>query len=256
MATSPRKVAIVTALEREGQPLVRGWRSYHAPAPDGLHRLRFFESESAVVVCGGIGREAATEATREVIARYQPQLVVSAGFAGALLPGIRVAAILNPAKVIAASTGTAFETEVPGSGILVTAAAVAGPDEKRRLAERFSAQAVDMEAAAVARAAQAAGVRFRALKAISDELDFPVPPTQAFIDARGRFKTLNFAAYVALRPRLWAPARGFRRNCSAAAQALAAALRTLVSEATQGNPQAMARQAAEPVPVAGVEARS
>ena len=108
----------------------------------------------------------------------------------------------------------------------------------------------------MARAAQAAGVRFCALKAISDELDFPVLPTQAFIDAQGRFKTLNFAAYVALRPRLWAPARGFKRNCSAAAQALAAALKTLVSEATQGNPQAMARQAAEPVPAAGVEARS
>ena len=255
MDTSPRKVAIVAALEREVLPLVRGWKSYRAPAADGLHRLRFFESEGAVVVCGGIGREAATEATREVIERYRPQVVVSAGFAGALVPGLRVASILSPTKVILASTGTAFETGVPGSGTLVTAATVAGPGEKRRLAERFSAEAVDMEAAAVARAAQAAGAGFRALKAISDELDFPVPATEGFIDARGDFKTLKFAAHVALRPRLWAPARDFGRNCSRAAQALAKALETFLSEAAQGGSEASPRRRAGPVPAAGVETR-
>ena len=255
MDTSPRKVAIVAALEREVAPWVRGWRSYRLPAADGLHRLRFFESQGAVVVCGGIGREAATEATRTVIERYRPQVVVSAGFAGGMVPELRVATILSPAKVIAASTGTAFETGGVGSGILVTAAAVAGPEEKRRLAERFSAQAVDMEAAAVARAAQAEGVSFRALKAISDELDFPVPPTEGFIDARGEFKTLRFALFVALRPWLWGPARTFGRNCSLAAAALAKALASFVREAEQGNAPASPENAAEPVPAAGVAAK-
>ncbi len=255
MDTSPRNVAIVAALEREVRPLVRGWRSYRLPAADGLHRLRFFESESAVVVCGGIGREAATEATHAVIERYQPRVVVSAGFAGAIVPELRVASILNPAKVIAASTGTAFETGGVGSGVLVTAASVAGPEEKRRLAERFSAQAVDMEAAAVARAAQAEGVGFRALKAISDELDFPVPPTEGFIDARGEFKTLRFAVFVAKRPWLWASARAFGRNSALAAEALAKALSSFVREAEQGSAPASAKQPADPVPAAGVTAR-
>jgi adenosylhomocysteine nucleosidase len=255
MDTSPRKVAIVAALEREVRPLVRGWRSYRLPAADGLHRLRFFESPGAVVVCGGIGREAATEATRAVIERYRPQVVVSAGFAGALVPELRVASLLNPDKVIAASTGTAFETGGVGSGVLVTAAAVAGAEEKRRLAERFSAQAVDMEAAAVARAAQAEGVSFRALKAISDELDFPVPPSEGFIDARGEFKTLRFALFVALRPRLWGPARTFGRNCSLAADALARALTSFVREAEQGSAPASPGTAAEPAPAAGVPAK-
>ncbi|MGH9670299.1 MAG: hypothetical protein ACRD3A_09320 [Terriglobales bacterium] len=255
MDTSPRKVAVVAALQREVQPLVRGWRSYRVPAADGLHRLRFFESGSAVVVCGGIGREAATEATREVIERYHPRLVVSAGLAGALVAGLQVASILSPAKVILASTGTAFETGVAGSGILVTSATVAGPEEKRRLAERFSAEAVDMEAAAVAKASQAAGAGFRALKAISDELDFPVPPTEGFIDARGDFKTLKFSAYIALRPRLWAPARDFGRNCSRAAQALAKALETFLSEAARGSSDASPRQAPEAVSAPGVGAR-
>lgn len=250
MDTSPRKVAIVAALEREVAPLVRGWKSYRLSAADGLHRLRFFESESAVVVCGGMGREAATEATRTVIERYRPQVVISAGFAGALVPELKVAAILSPAKTIAASTGTAFETGGAGNGVLVTVAAIAGPEEKRRLAERFSAEAVDMEAAAVARAAQAEGVRFRAVKAISDELDFPVPPTEGFLSASGEFKTLKFAAYLALRPRLWGPARTFGRNCSLAAEALAKALGSFVREAEQGSAPVSPKQAAEPVSAA------
>lgn len=255
MDTSPRKVAIVAALEREVRSLVRGWRSYRLPAADGLHRLRFFESEGAVVVCGGIGREAATEATRAVIERYRPQVVVSAGFAGAVVAELRVASILDPAKVIAASTGTAFATGGAGSGILVTVAAVAGPEEKRRLAERFSAQAVDMEAAAVAKAAQAEGVGFRALKAISDELDFPVPPTEGFLDARGEFKTLRFAIYVGLRPWLWASALNFGRNCSLAAAALAKALAGVVREAEQGSAPASPQLGAKTVPATGVGTR-
>jgi adenosylhomocysteine nucleosidase len=255
MDTSPRKVAIVAALEREVRPLVRGWKSYRLPAADGLHRLRFFESEGAVVVCGGIGREAATEATRTVIERYRPQVVISAGFAGAVVPELRVASILSPAKVIAAATGTAFETGGAGGGILVTVAAVAGSEEKRRLAQRFSAQAVDMEAAAVAKAAQAEGVAFRALKAISDELDFPVPPTEGFLSASGEFKTLRFGLYLAMRPWLWARALAFGRNCSLAAESLAKALADFVREATQGSAPATSKAVQEPVSAAGVTAR-
>ena len=255
MDTSPRKVAIVAALEREVRPLVRGWKSYRLPAADGLHRLLFFESERAVVVCGGIGREAATEATRTVIERYRPQVVISAGFAGAVVPELHVASILNPAKVIAASTGTAFETGGAGSGVLLTAAAVAGPEEKRRLAQRFSAQAVDMEAAAVAKAAQAEGVAFRTLKAVSDELDFPVLPVEGFIHDGGQFKTVLFAVHLAKRPWLWGSALAFRRNCSLAAESLAKALAGFVREAEQGSAPTASRQAAEQVSAAGVTAR-
>jgi adenosylhomocysteine nucleosidase len=255
MDTSPRKLAIVAALEREVQLLVRGWRSYRLPAADGLHRLRFFESEGAVVVCGGMGREAATEATRAVIERYRPQMVISVGFAGAMVPELQVASILDPAKVIAASTGTAFGTGGAGSGVLVTAAAVAGPEEKRRLAERFSAQAVDMEAAAVAKAAQAAGVRFRALKAISDELDHFVPPTEGFLSASGEFKTLRFAIHVALRPWLWASALKFGRNCTLAAEALAKTLAGLVREAEQGSAPVSPQPSAQAAPANGVVSR-
>ena len=53
--------------------------------------------------------------------------------------------------------------------------AVADAAQKTKLAQAYSAAAVDMEAAAVAAAAQARGIVFGATKVISDELDFDMP---------------------------------------------------------------------------------
>ncbi len=44
----------------------------------------FFERDDMVVVCGGIGVEAARRAAEAVIALYHPALLQSVGFAGAL----------------------------------------------------------------------------------------------------------------------------------------------------------------------------
>ena len=59
-----------------------------------------------------------------------------------------------------------------GEGVLVSFGSVASPAQKAKLRESFGAQAVDMEAAAVARAAEARGVEFAVVKVISDEFDF------------------------------------------------------------------------------------
>ena len=59
------EVAIVAALERELRPLVREWKV--AEREHAGRRFRFFESDRAVVVCGGIGPEAARRATEAVI---------------------------------------------------------------------------------------------------------------------------------------------------------------------------------------------
>ena len=53
-----------------------------------------------------------------------------------------------------------------------------------------------MEAAAVARAAQAHDITFVGLKAISDEANFEMPPMERFIASDGQFRT---GAFVAVR---------------------------------------------------------
>ena len=145
-------------MEREVRPLVKGWSA--GEKEYGGRRFRFFEKDDSVVVCGGIGAEAARRAAEATIEMYSPDVIYSAGFAGALDPKLKVGDVLLPRRLVNAGDGSSFEMEI-GGGVLVSFGAVAGKDQKKKLRESFSADAVDMEAAAVARAAQLRGVRFR-----------------------------------------------------------------------------------------------
>jgi adenosylhomocysteine nucleosidase len=216
-----RKVAIIAALEREIGALI-------APAKriEGEYQGRkftFFERGETVMVCGGIGVEAARRAAEAVIALYRPEILQSVGFAGALQSDLRVGDLFMPSVVLDARDGS--RTSVgSGTGILLTFMSVAGAAQKSTLAQAYGAQAIDMEAAAVAAAARAHGIAFGATKVISDGLNFEMPDMSRFIDIQGRFKTAAFAAYVAVRPWLWGRAGELACNSSQAAKALAAHL--------------------------------
>jgi adenosylhomocysteine nucleosidase len=226
MSTSA-KVAMIAALEREVRPLVKGWRRVEREY-EGW-RFTFFESGQTVLVCGGIGAEAARRAAEAVIVLYRPELVQSVGFAGALDPALKVGEIFAPSRVVDAKDGSSNETGT-GFGVLISAVAVAGVEEKARLAEAYSAQAVDMEAAAVARAAQARGVRFMAVKAISDENNFVMPSLDRFVGGNGQFRTGRFVALTALRPWLWPRVIQLARNGAKASRALCAELERSIND--------------------------
>jgi adenosylhomocysteine nucleosidase len=220
------RVAIVAALEREVRPLVKHWRASEREH-DG-RRFRFFEGEDAVLVCGGIGPAAARRAAEAVIAIFQPELVYSAGFAGALDAKWKVGDLVLPARVVNASDGSSVGSE-GGEGVLVSFDQIASPEQKRKLRESYGAQAVDMEAASVARAAEARGVEFRAVKVISDEVDFEFPGTDRFVDSEGRFLEARFGLYAALRPWLWVRVIRLARASSLAARVLCEELKKLES---------------------------
>jgi adenosylhomocysteine nucleosidase len=230
------KVAMVAALEREVSGLTRSCRRVDREYEG--RKFVFFELDEMVVVCGGIGMEAARRAAEAVIAMYCPTLICSVGFAGALDASLHVGDLLMPAVVIDARDGSRIEIEgASGQGILVTFMAVAGAQQKENLARAYGAQAVDMEAAAVAAAARAHGISFSATKVISDDLGFEMPRMDRFIDAQGRFKTLNFAAFVALRPGMWRRVAALASNSRRAARVLGEHLercRRELSRASQG----------------------
>lgn len=211
------RVAIVAALEREVWPLVKDWQVSEREHEG--KQFKFFENEDEVLVCGGIGAQAARRATEAVIALYQPERVLSVGFAGALDSSWKVGTILMPVQVIDAQDGSRVDAG-PGKYVLVSVAAVASVEQKKNLAKAYGAQAVDMEAAAVARGAQARGVGFSAIKVISDEMDFEFPPMERFIGGEGQFRTGKFAAFVAIRPWLWARVMRLQKNSTMAAKAL------------------------------------
>jgi len=224
------KVAIVAALEREVRPLIQRWRAVEKD--HGKYRFRFFESDHAVVVCAGIGAEAARRAAEAVIALYAPEVVYSAGFAGALEPELKAGELVLPRWVVNASDGSRVEMH-DGAGVLVSFETIASPAQKLSLRESFAAQAVDMEAAAVARAAEARETRFGAVKAISDELGFVLPPMDRFIDSQGRFSEWRFVAHIAVRPWLWRRVLQLARNTRRASRTLCQWLGRLDMSATR-----------------------
>jgi adenosylhomocysteine nucleosidase len=217
MTSNRCKVAIVAALEREVRRLIKVRKL--RPTDDAASGLRFFEEADTVVVCGGIGAEAARRAAERVIAKYSPTIVYSVGFAGALDSGLKVGDVVQPVKVIDAGDGSRVDLR-EGNGVLVSFGSVASPEQKAKLKESFGAQMVDMEAAAVARAAQARGVEFASVKAVSDGFDFTFPEIERFVDSQGRFHEVRFAMFAVLRPWLWMKVWRLAMNSDAAAAAL------------------------------------
>ena len=231
MQTNTSKIAVITALEREVHPLVKDW-----PATVFEHEGRpftFYMSDYAVVGCGGIGPEAARRAAEAAIIKYSPAVIVSAGIAGSLVPELHVGETIFPALVIDAQDGSRHKTAITnapvantplGRTIIVCSPGIASTAHKQQLAKSFGAQAVDMESAAIARAAMTHNLPFLAIKSISDEYDFEMPEMSQFV-CDGQFQEKRFVLHVALRPWLWVRVIRLARNTRIASENLCAWLR-------------------------------
>jgi len=226
--------AFIVAMPREVKPLleqcerlaVDDFMSVQEPANTLRHPQSVYRWKSSVVVCSGPGYKNAASAARQAIDRFAPEMVVSIGFAGALAPEIKVGEVFVPRHIVSERTASAF-TSPRGRGSLVTADTVVGAERKRVLFTRFQAQAVDMEAAAVAAVAAAHDCEFLALKVISDELDTRIDFVEPFIRPEG-FRLGAFVAHLLLRPWLWPTVYRLYRDSCRAAENLSRAVRVFV----------------------------
>ena len=220
-------IGIVTAMDAEVWPLVRTWR--RAVRQHGSRSYRFFENEQAVVLAGGIGYAAGVRAAEAMISCYAPDVIVATGLAGGLRPEWAAPRAMIAARVIDEQTGREFKT-VQGDGTVVSSRTIAGAEKKRELAQRFAADIVDMEGAAIAEVAEKHGLPFLAVKAISDELEFDLPPLQDYVDADGKFQTARFTISAACRPQWWPMIAALKRKTDAAAKQLAEVLKQVIRE--------------------------
>ena len=225
------KIVIVSAIERELWPLIKNWQS--TKAQHDSCEFTFFESSYAIAVCGGIGPEAGRRAAEAAIARYSPELLISAGVAGGLTPDLRVGETIFPVTVIDARDSSRHETAIKNAPIgstplaktvLVSYPEIASAEQKQKLGRAYGAHAVDMEGASIARAALKHNLPFVAIKSISDDISFELPEIQSFIQ-NGKFRTTRFALHIAVRPWLWLKVARLARNTKFASENLCAWLR-------------------------------
>lgn len=189
--------AIIAALPREVKHLVRGWHAQRLP-----NRTIVYTNDFAVVACAGMGSARATLAVQAAMAVKPVTTLFSVGLAGACDPSLRVADIVRAGVVVDTQSGERYSNS-QFKQILVSEPAIASVKEKQRLYESYRASAVDMEAATVARIAQAHNLNFQAIKVISDVASFELQELARFSTHDGQFREAAFAAYSAARPRLW-----------------------------------------------------
>lgn len=221
------KTAILAALPREVAPLVRHWPMRIISHREGTS---LWENDHAIVVCAGMGRERVMHALELAESRGRLDSIISVGYAGALRAGMEMDRAYWPATVIDGQTGERFACK-DGEGTLVTTDHAVGREEKLTLAARWNADLVDMEAATVARLARLRRLPFRALRAVSDQVDDNIPDLTPFIDERGGFREASFAMYIALRPWLIPTAVQLCRQSAQATGTIGQALHQFLQQA-------------------------
>ncbi|MGC1785066.1 MAG: hypothetical protein WA708_21305 [Acidobacteriaceae bacterium] len=221
------RIAIIAALPREIAPLVRDWPVHSRSRAEGW---TIAENDRAIAVCAGMGQERAARAMELAEARGPLCSILSVGYAGALRAGVSRNSIHWPSVVVNAKTGEQYACD-KGSGTLVTVDHVITLKEKAQVAERWNADLVDMEAAAVACLARMCGLPFRALRVVSDEAGDVLPELNRFIDAQGGFRQVAFARNLVLHPWMIPAAVRLGRGSAQASRKLSEALRETLERA-------------------------
>jgi adenosylhomocysteine nucleosidase len=217
-----KPIAVVAAMPVEMAPLLGKLQ------PRQVNGVALFDLERAVVAVGGIGEKCARRAAETALDDALPKLLFSAGIAGAIAPELKVGDVGRIREVVDVATGQHYPTS-GGEWVLATSQDVSDAAEKREFLAKYGAQVVDMEAAAVAQVAKERGVEFGAMKSISDEAGFKMPPLMQFIDQSGRFNNSGFLIYVALRPKWWPVLRRIRTNTAISSANLCRAVEHLIS---------------------------
>jgi len=183
--------------------------------PRQVNGVELFELAQAVIAVGGIGENCAHRATETAVEYAQPKLVLSAGIAGAVSPALKAGDVGRIREVVNVASGERYQTE-EGEWVLATSQEVHDAAGKRELLTKYGADVVDMEGAAVAQVAKERGLEFAAVKSISDDAGFTMPPLTRFINEDGKFATGRFLLYLALRPKWWAVLGKMRTNTAIA----------------------------------------
>ncbi|ACV59451.1 purine or other phosphorylase family 1 [Alicyclobacillus acidocaldarius subsp. acidocaldarius DSM 446] len=145
------------------------------------------------VASTGVGPARAADGLARLIRADRPALVVGAGVCGALEPALRLGDLVLPAEAVApegareslalderlCQLARRFAEAHGGSaqigGRIVSVERIAStPTDKRELARRFEALAVDQETFAWARVAREAGIPFVAVRVVLDEAGEPL----------------------------------------------------------------------------------
>ncbi len=154
-------------------------------------------------------------------------IVLSTGFCGALDPSLRIGDIFAAREIVDVGGGSRFPAQAPSSpdgfrqGVLWSQDRVAVSAEEKRALRSRGADAVDMEAAAVAAEAARCGAPFFCVRAVSDTAAEPLPlDFNRLRDSAGRFSKWRITTVVVVHPSSLIALLRFGASCRRAAARL------------------------------------
>src|SRR5450631_1488513 len=239
------KIAIITAMPEESAAVLKGAKQREKTLLSGRKRYQTqIDGHDIVLVEAGMGMLNAGWAAT-ALAAEQPDLMISAGFGGAVLPGLKVGDAVAAEQLLQWG-GVEFEEVAVGFyGRNAAADALSLPrgafitcdiiQDKRSLASLLPQGAanpvVEMESAAVARVAVTHAIPFLGLRTISDpwdeELDFSI---DEFCDDTMRIRPAKVLATILRRPRIIPQLIRLARNSRVAAAGLTSAMQRLLHQ--------------------------
>jgi adenosylhomocysteine nucleosidase len=225
---SETMIAIVAALDTELSALERRARVRRWPSPPWPPIGEGTLAERQVLLARtGMGSARAQEATAVLIQHHNPEAILSIGFAGSLVDGLRAGHLVIARQVYAledplheghltTSNGLAcdpalVELAVAAAGqrrlafregaSLTVPQAVSQPEVKRRIGDSLPVEMVEMESYWVGRVAADQGIPFLIARTIVDEVDDRLPDLPNVIDEAGAVAKGRALRQLLSRPR-------------------------------------------------------
>ena len=210
-----------------------------------------YQGRNIVLVRTGVGRKRAQNATQQVIDKFNPEVIISMGYAGALTEGLNVGDMFVASTILSPeSDSNSFEMDDPKNlkwlelakntpppenvklkiGRLITVDMVVHtPKAKKELGSRFRAEAVEMETLEIALLTRVNKIAFISIRGISDAVNHELIDCSSFLDSDGELSKLRAGWYVLTHPKSLKNAFSLRSNTQIATQNLTDFISRLIS---------------------------
>jgi adenosylhomocysteine nucleosidase len=248
-------IGLIAAMPEEIRPLLRLAGKYGREKIDGFDAYRFtYGREKVLLIKSGMGLDNAAAAALALI-KAKPCIIVNFGFCGAVKEGPQVGDImvaqrilvsrdnlLSPQSGIVEEDAKRLSRSLADvlndrefrvySGAFITAAEIRNKVEMARLVPTWAPNPVlEMETAAVAKAAAEGGVPFLAVRGVSDEageeLGFSI---SELTDARMRIRIGKVLKSVAGKPWIIPQMLRLAKNSARAGKNLALAIAAMLED--------------------------
>jgi nucleoside phosphorylase len=230
-------IAVTFALPAESSEFLRRLRNKSRADRSGVRIIRGnIDDREIEILHTGVGEKVCRERLGKFLQDQQFDLLISAGFAGALNEELQVGDLflaknfstfdLNERRSLFSSL------PIHIADLLTVPALIDSREERNNMAHESGAAAVDMETKFIARACAAHALALLSFRVISDTPRnlFPAPPDVLFDIERQRTQIVKLAKYFLSHPQRAPHLVQFARRIAHARKILASALVALIKE--------------------------